>query len=864
MADKTIAQPETWIVEKLADASEGSILGVKAGGSTESYPIPVVIPHAGTYHVWVRYQHTQGKFTSFYVLFRNNLKQAVDFHNIDFKPIVGSAKPEPSPTPEAPKDAKPELVWSSFDITFETPMDATLSFGPSYGLVNGKLGVDCIIITDDKSFDPAKADLTKIAADPGLKQPQTPPAGMQPAPLVVSNSSFFAGESNPDNRFLFAFINQFATYHNYAWEVQMGANYDHGWFNGSTEFGISNSVGAPYGYIDRELTKSTPSPTGRAVNAEGKVSAGFSLSYEPYRKFYLEKMASDLQNFKDDKSAINARIIQEYSGSFDYSNSAKTAFHQWLTKRFTTIDKLNVLWNSHYKNFDDIPLPQAPKSTDNKALWFAFREFSGLEYTNFIAEKSRVLHESKDRHWPADSQASDLSVLAPTFTTEAPMDFEDLITTSFANERDFGVDAYSSADYFVGCDFDYLLSFTKGKRLFNNEFNVHSQDPRNMSQAYWTMIGKGVKGISTYQFQVTPNNWLYYMWGLLNSEDTPRDKLGVIADANQEVHRLERILGPSQAQNFVKPVALYYSRLDLSLSQTTLGIYSGPIDSPYRIYAILRGLGYPVRWITPRQITAGELKNVGSVVMLGANHVPGDAAKTLAQWVKDGGSIVGDQWPGGFDEYDRTQTTLMDVFGIRPDDASPKMDKAAAKNAFIETTTPVAGGIDPEVLRSLNGDDLLKNVEEMWDQYDSTHPVAKAVGNWHVSGFELKKAKVISGEIIGMSMGTHGNPGILLNDYGKGHAFYSAIMLGTLYEAGPIAFEWDTSREGPGVPHLLGAFLHFCGLEPFSQIGLPERMAWKMRVEIPQVDPKGNIFIGITSQNDAPLNPFPLTLRWPV
>ncbi|MEO6846452.1 MAG: beta-galactosidase [Chthoniobacterales bacterium] len=855
----------TWAVEKVTDASEGAILSGTI--NEESNPISVAIPQAGRYHVWVRHYHTAGKFTSFYALFRDNIGQAIDFHNFDFKTKVGTAKPGPK-EPDADKNAKPQWVWNSFDITFERPMEATLSFGPSRGLVGGKVGIDCVVITDDKNFDPAKIDVAKIGSDPGAMQTQTVPAGMKPSPVITANSSFFAGESDPDKQYSFGFLNAMATYRDYAWAVQMGGNFDHGWTSGSRKYGIGTEVLASYGYMDKEVGLKFPAPLGRFVNSDGKMGKHFSYSYEPFRKGYMELMTKQLQNFKDDNDARTFMVCDEGGGYYDYSDAAKAGFHSWLTQRFVSIDKLNSLWNSNYKSFDDIPLPQKPKDGENsnRASWFAFREFSGLEYANFVAAKAKVIrdHDSKHRH--SASQASCLEINAPVFTLGSPMDFEDMVNVGFANEPDFGVDAYSTADSFVGCDMDFLLSLTKGRRFINSEFNVHSQDARNMSQAYWAMIGKGVKGAATWCFQETPHLWMYYMWALLNSDDTPRDKLGPIADGNQEVHRLERILGPSKPAAFVKPVALYYSRMDLALPQPTMGVYSGSIDSPYRIYAILRGLGYPVRWITPKQIIAGELKDVGAVFMLGANHVPADAATRVAQWVKEGGCLVGDQWPGGFDEYDRTQTALMDVFGIRPAVVAKPMDKTAAKNALEMTTTPVAGGIDPEVMRTLGADELFKRVEEIWDQYDSTHPVAKAARNWHFSGFDFKKVEVVSptAEVIGMSMGRTNFPAMVINAYGKGNALYSTVMLGSLYEAGPVAFEWDSAREGPGVPHLLNAFLRYSKVEPLSQVGLPERFGWRMRVETPLVDEKGNVFVALTSLNEAPMGAFPLTLRWPL
>ncbi|MEO8207248.1 MAG: beta-galactosidase, partial [Chthoniobacterales bacterium] len=767
----------TWTVTKEADAIEGEILSGTSEG--ETHPIPVIIPKAGTYRVWVRHYHIDGAYTSFFVLFRNQLGQAVDFHNVDFKlrSIIATAKPilqgeVPSPTPApTPVTAKPEFVWTSFDVTFEAPMEGTISFGPTMGQTNGKLGIDCVVISDDKSFDPAKVDkaeIAKLGADGGPLQPQTPPTGMQLAPVLTAHTSFFSpSDITQDEKFVFSLVNQMPTYRDYAWAVQMGSNSDHGWTNGNSKYGVDTEVHVDGTYIARgKMAKEIPSPTGRFVSADGKVStAYFSLSYAPFAEAARAEMTRRLPDFIQDPDAKNIMISSESSGSFDYGPDATKAFHAWLATRFTTIDKLNTLWRTQYKSFDEIPLPLMPEenSKENKAAWFAFREFSGLKYVENIAANATLLRNHPGRKLLPTSQSSCLTINSPTFTSGGPMDFEDLINVGFANEGHFGMDAYSTADSFAGCDIDFLLSLTKGRKFVNNEFNVHSQDPRNMAQTYWAMLSKGTKGVATWQFQESPGLWMYYMWALVHSDDTPRDKLGPIADSNQEIHRLERILGPAKPAAFVKPIALYYSRMDLSLKQTTMGVYSSAFDSPYRIYAILRGLGYPVRWITPKQIEAGELKDVGAVFLVGVAHVPGGAATKLAQWVKDGGCIAGDQWPGGFNEYDYTQTALLDVFGIRPAFTGKAMDKATAQHALATTTTPVGGGIDPEVLRTLAADQLLKNVEEMWDQFDSKHPVALAAGNWHLSGFDLKKVGVISptAEVIGMTMSDDRLPGIV-------------------------------------------------------------------------------------------------------
>src|SRR5690606_31622288 len=142
-------------------------------------------------------------------------------------------------------------------------------------------------------------------------------------------------------------------------------------------------------------------------------------------------------------------------------------------------------------------------------------------------------------------------------------------------------------------------------------------------------------------------------------------KLAAYSDAAQEVHRLGPLLMNGRYTHAVTPIALYWSRIDLSLADPHESLYGCALDSPFHIYATLRGLGYPVRWLTPRQIEAGDLANVGALVLADSNHIPEAAAGKIEQWVRGGGVAIGDQWPGAWNEYAQPQSTLSQVFGVR-------------------------------------------------------------------------------------------------------------------------------------------------------------------------------------------------------
>ena len=843
------------------DASGGKYLGVKFDG--ETHPIATRIPRAGDYKVWVRHYATAGKATSFYLLFRNDIRAAAGIRFVDFVATKRNLTARPRNRPEPAKDAKPRWTWSSFDYTFERPMKATVSFGNGGGEQTGTLGIDCVVVTGDARYDPRKGDWSELPSAPGSLSLADPPKGLRPAPTFTLHSSFFAGAPDREDQIKLTMVHGMPLYYDYSSLLQWGFNRDRSWRGGSVEYGIQTqaSTSEPY-YAMHKLLREVPAPEGRRVSSNGKMrEKRFSLAYEPFREVNQESFRKGVKAYQNMEEVERFAVTGESGGVFDYSPVNRARFHRWLEKRLGSISRLNELWGTEYQSFDEVVLPKTPEPDEKKAAWFAFRKYNSELMCEEIADRVAAVNEADQHGRQATCQASCLHINSPWFTSSGPLDYEDLVNIGFAESKLFGYDAYSSADYFVGCDLEVLLSLAGDRDVLNGEFNTHSQDPRVMASAYWGMIAKGVKGIDIWQLQDHPRDWVYSMWAMLKPDGTPRDKLAAAADANHEIHRLERLLRPARRRHLVKPVALYYSRMDLSLPQPLFDIYGAAIDSPYRVYEVLRGLGYAVRWVTPRQIEAGELKDIGAVAMVGVKYVPHGAAAKLAEWVKAGGCIIGDAWPGAYDQYDRPQGTLVEVFGVRAlEKGAPKqLTPEQARVALSEQATPVYG-VDQSLLKSLVADEFYKSVDEMFNQPDSEHPVAKAVGDWHLSGYDGKSVQVVSGEIIGQMMG---RPGIVVNDFGKGHALYSAIMLGTLYGAGPIRFEWDSGREGPAFRNILGAFLDYGGVPPFAVPDLPWGVARKLRIEPPLIDAQGNAFIGMASLNDGPLSDFPLALSWP-
>jgi Beta-galactosidase/Lacto-N-biose phosphorylase central domain/NPCBM-associated, NEW3 domain of alpha-galactosidase len=851
-AEKTSKLPSAWIKKKLKGASGGSVLQASVGHRLPSVELcEFNVSNAGKYRIWVRFYIHKDKKANFYILVRDQDGTGIVFKKIDFGPRLPNSTPYK--TNRNIKRAA-GFQWNCLDVNFEHSGNYTVNAGSLVyrGACSPRI-IDCVVITDDLNYTPSKDGLNFAESNEvSTKSQNTVPRGYKAGKPYLVNSSFFSGIKDFNKQFSAGLVQCGVVYLDPARIVTLGFNRDHG-RNGDLKSGLftMQSVGRVNKVYDRKFKKQHPFPQGRFINSTGQAGKYYSISYDPLVKQQLKECADRVKKHAEEKGIKKWSICAELGGWLDYSKYSVDKFHNWLKKRYGNIAELNKTWNTEYKDFKSVT--PAKSSQENKAAWFDFREFCGERFVKVVAEQVSVIKNNDPAGRILTTQFSNLDLLSAHFTAMRPMDWEYMIKVGLKDLDNIGWDGYCVDDY-MGCEVDLLDSISQGKKLINQEWNIHSTDPRIAARTFWTMIGKGVKGIYCFHLQEGTHHDSYPKWALLSNDFTPKKKLGAYSDAVQEIHRFEPFLMSAKRKYPVKPVALYYSRLDLSLQKRPLVCTWGEqIDTPYRVYALLRGLGYPVRWITPKQIEAGGLKDVGAVVFVEANHIPQQATAKIAQWVKAGGVVIGDQWPGMCDSHGKTQFTLLDVFGVRPENKIAKKGKLALQES--------SQGYGEETINAIDQENLYSSPAEIWQQWDSKHPVARKVGNFMFSGYGIQNVRCVNGEVIGMTFG--GKPGIVVNNFGKGHAMYISAMLGSLYGGSATRYEWDPEHSSNSPARLLDAFLKYSGIKTFATTSLRPQLAAKLRVEIPLMDKADNFFIGLTNFDESKLPDFKLTLAWP-
>jgi len=434
------------------------------------------------------------------------------------------------------------------------------------------------------------------------------------------------------------------------------------------------------------------------------------------------------------------------------------------------------------------------------------------------------------------------------------MNQEDFVDIVLKDVEHLGYDTYAADDQ-IGCELDLLQSLAPDKRIIPQEWNVHTPDPRIAIRTFWGMISKGVKGVCCFlnHESLTCREWPKFAF--LNGDLTPKKKLGAIADAAHEVHRLEPLLSSARRGHLkTKPVALYYSDIDLSLGTPSSSLWGTGHDCPFHVYETLRGRGYHVRWITPKQIINNELENVSALFLVDSQYIPEKAAVGIETWVRNGGVIIGDRFPGARDEYGRKQTVLSPVFGIKAIQKQKKKDQLEMEE--------VAAGYGPWAGDAFVPEDITQTITEIYQQWDSNHPLAQELGNFMLSGYGYHPVECVAGEVVGMSH--NGKPGIVITQHGKGKSMYVAAFMGTLFDSAATRFEWNMVHSGLSFGKVLEAFLSYAGVHPHTKAYTePPRLATKLRIEQPLVTDDGNMFVGLTSLNDGPLNEFEIEFEVP-
>lgn len=174
--------------------------------------------------------------------------------------------------------------------------------------------------------------------------------------------------------------------------------------------GLAVMVGTPTAAPPAWLTTAYPevlqtrADGSRMTHGQRKHYSHFSKTYRELSARIVRKMA---ETFSGHPALHSWQIDNEMSGS-DFSAETKALFHEWLRKRYGTIENLNAawgleFWSQAYDDFSQIPMPQAAVGSiemperHHPSLVMAVARHRNDGWSEFIRAQVDVIREYSDK-----------------------------------------------------------------------------------------------------------------------------------------------------------------------------------------------------------------------------------------------------------------------------------------------------------------------------------------------------------------------------------------------------------------------------------------------------------------------------------
>ena len=310
------------------------------------------------------------------------------------------------------------------------------------------------------------------------------------------------------------------------------------------KYGIKTILGTPTATPPKWLTQKYTEvlnsfSNGQKMNDQSRRYYNYnSPEYNRLAKSIVEAMA---KHYKDNNNIIGWQIDNEFNCEVKdfYSESDRTAFREWLKRKYVDIDSLNVrwgtqVWSQWYFDWNQIDLPFPSPASHNPALMLDYKRFVSDSAISFSKNQIDIIRKYR----PDD------------FITHNGL--FNLDYHQFCKNLDiYALDCYPTFDETPQYATGALLTTTRG--LMNSFMLMEQQSgaggqtylhrtprPGEMSMWAFQTIAHGADGLLHFRWRTARKGAEEYWNGIIGQDNVPRARYEEFKKEGQEINKISK------------------------------------------------------------------------------------------------------------------------------------------------------------------------------------------------------------------------------------------------------------------------------------------------------------------------------------
>jgi len=431
-----------------------------------------------------------------------------------------------------------------------------------------------------------------------------------------------------------------------------------------------------------------------------------------------------------------------------YCERSQQMFVEWLRDKHEKVGRLNKIWGTDYKSFDEIRAPATlnarPVDGVNRAAWYDWACFNNRRFTDYL---KWVKSEIRKLDTEVAINAGGTSSMLNSQNSTTGIDEELII-----NEVD-----------------DVILNESGGSNIFSDLFLSLSEERKVMVEPE---MGGGVHNILLH-FLHGKSSITKWWWPQSSSREFPRFAEPAIPHSwSTPMHEVAEVLRigldirrlRNEIAEFTRPepeVAILYSKSSIIQVPPQL-IRAGRtpyLDAVFSTWEGARYLCCRLGFVSEKQILAGKLSRFKLLIVPAVKYSRDEVADSVLEYVDNGGVAVVAPESFLFDEYARENDRIKEL-GLKVTDITlPQVlgEGELVQNYDQSFTQKIVYGDVKRIVRT-----------ERADIFEKNQPSLETKGL--VQSLDAGKNAVLG-------RFDDGKPAVVLVKHGKGLIYYLASPL---------------------------------------------------------------------------------------